>query len=61
MKYLTLIMLIPFAKLAADDFRRREVPVVWLAACAVCAAGVTVAQDGWREMLVMNRFRSYVP
>ncbi len=54
MKYLTLIMLIPFAKLAADDFRRREVSVVWLAVTAVCAVGVAVAQEGWREMLVRS-------
>ncbi len=48
---LTLIMLIPLVKLINDDFRWREVAVWWLAAMAVCAAGIAVTQEGWSEML----------
>lgn len=47
-------MLFPIAKLVADDFRRREVSVVWLVALTVCTVGVAIALDGWRETLTRS-------
>jgi uncharacterized membrane protein YoaK (UPF0700 family) len=52
MKLLPLIMLVPFAKLMVDDFRRREVSVVWLVVMVVSAIGVAVVQNGWREAII---------
>ncbi len=54
MKYLNLIMLIPLAKLVMDDFRRREVSLIWLAVTAVCAIGTAIVVDGWRETLIRS-------
>lgn len=51
MRYLPLIMLVPFAKLILDDFHRREVSVWWLAATMICAAGIPTVLYGWRETL----------
>lgn len=42
MNSLSLVMFIPLVKLALEDFRRREVPLVWLVVLAVCSAGVGI-------------------
>ena len=47
-----LLLLVPIVVLAAGDFRRREVGVVWLAVFAATALGVVLWGDGWREALV---------
>lgn len=60
MKFVSLIMLIPLAKLIADDFRHREVGVAWLAALAVCAFGTAVMADGWREMAVRSGLNALI-
>lgn len=47
-----LLLLVPIGVLAAGDFRRREVGVVWLAVFAATALGVALLGDSWRETLV---------
>ncbi len=51
-----LLLLVPIGVLAAGDFRRREVGVVWLAVFAATALGVALWSDGWRETLVNVAF-----
>ncbi len=48
-----LLLLVPIGVLAAGDFRRRKVGVVWLGVFAATALGVTLWSNGWRET-VMN-------
>ena len=50
------MLLVPIGVLAAGDFRRREVEVVWLAVFAAMALGVALWGDGWRETLVNVAF-----
>ncbi len=51
MEYLPLLMLAPLLKLAVSDFRRREVPVLWLGILAVGTVGISILRDGWLEVL----------
>ena len=49
MNYLPLVLLLPLARLIVEDFRRREVPVVWLAVLALGTVCIPLIMHGWHE------------
>lgn len=52
--YPYLLLLLPAAVLARDDFRTRRVSVAWLAALGIIAAGTSWQQSGLRTMLLQT-------
>lgn len=52
--YPYLLLLLPAAVLARDDFRTRRVSVAWLAVLGVTAVAAAWLTEGWRTMLLQT-------